>query len=140
MAGGSRRAVSVILCALVFTASCERLAMSAEPVTGCRKCSVPEHSSTAFRSQAMRLSSVSCCQWPVSLRGTRRETEDAMRLLTYLELSRYSRRELQELLNRLRRVLPHLPPGSSARETALLNIHHVRIFIARLGRRHRLQL
>jgi hypothetical protein len=63
-----------------------------------------------------------------------------MRLLTYLELSRYSRRELQALLDVLRRMLPELPPGSRARETALLNIRHVRIFLARHCRRRELHL
>lgn len=58
-----------------------------------------------------------------------------MRLLTYLELGRYSPRELQGRLDWLRRILPTLPLGSRARETALLNIRHVRIFLARARRR-----
>jgi hypothetical protein len=68
------------------------------------------------------------------------ETERTMRLLTYLELSRYSRRELQAALDGLCRSLPDLPAGSSAREIALLNIRHVRIFLARHRRRQALRL
>lgn len=63
-----------------------------------------------------------------------------MRVLTYHELQRYTLRELQELLRELLVALSQLPDGIPARETVLLNLHHVRIFIARHGRRHELCL
>ena len=61
-----------------------------------------------------------------------------MRVLTYHELQRYTLRELQELLGELLAVYPQLQESLPAREAVLLNIHHVRIFIARHGRRHAL--
>lgn len=58
-------------------------------------------------------------------------TEETMRLLTYLELSRYSRTELRERLDQLLRVLPHLRVGSRDHANALMNIGHVRLFLER---------
>ncbi len=64
-----------------------------------------------------------------------------MRVLTYLELSGRTEAELNILLRRLLRVLPCLPGGSEARAHAVLNIHHVRLFLARRRRRrHTLHL
>jgi hypothetical protein len=61
-----------------------------------------------------------------------------MRVLTYYELQRYTLRELQVLLRKLLIALSQLPEDVAARETVLLNVHHVRIFIARHSRRHAL--
>jgi hypothetical protein len=58
-----------------------------------------------------------------------------MRLLTYQELNAYSLAELHYAMRRLLLVFPTLPEGSRAREIACLNIQHVRMFIARHGRR-----
>lgn len=58
-----------------------------------------------------------------------------MRLLTYLELTGCTKAELDLLLRKLLRLLPCLPAGSKAHATALLNIHHVRLFLARHRRR-----
>ena len=63
-----------------------------------------------------------------------------MRVLTYHELQRYTPCELKELLRELLVALSQLSVGLPVRETVLLNIHHVRIFIARHGRRHELRL
>lgn len=54
-----------------------------------------------------------------------------MRLLTYLELSRYTKPELRALLQELLRALPGLAAGSQAHTNALLNIRHVRLFLQR---------
>jgi hypothetical protein len=43
------------------------------------------------------------------------------------------------LLRELLIALSELPEATPVRETVLLNIHHVRMFIARHGRRHQLR-
>lgn len=57
--------------------------------------------------------------------------EEEMRLLTYLELSRYSQAELWDLLRQNLAVLPELPEDSEERANAALNIRHIRLFLAR---------
>lgn len=57
--------------------------------------------------------------------------EEKMRLLTYLELSRYNKTQLWELQRQMLAALPELAEGSPERQNALMNIHHIRIFLAR---------
>lgn len=54
-----------------------------------------------------------------------------MRLLTYTELGRYTKTELEVLYRRTLAVLPGLPDGSNDRHNALLNIRHIRLFLKR---------
>lgn len=54
-----------------------------------------------------------------------------MRLLTYLELSRYSKAQLWDLYRQTLAALPELPEGSIDHQNALLNIRHLRQFMAR---------
>ena len=54
-----------------------------------------------------------------------------MRLLTYLELSRYSKAELWDLYRHNVAMLPGLRAGSVDHYNATLNIHHIRMFLAR---------
>jgi hypothetical protein len=54
-----------------------------------------------------------------------------MRLLTYLELSRYSKPQLWELNHQMLAALSELPEGTEAHEYALMNVHHIRLFLAR---------
>lgn len=61
-----------------------------------------------------------------------------MRLLTYLELSRYTRNQLHETLRELLAVVDELPHGSLAYRNAWLNIQHVRLFLQR--REYRLMM
>ncbi len=56
-----------------------------------------------------------------------------MRLLTYLELSRYSKAQLWDLYRQMLAALPELPEGTIDRQNALLNIQHLRMFMARPG-------
>ena len=67
-------------------------------------------------------------------------TEETMRLLTYLELSRYTKPELHALLQQLLRALPHLRVGSRAHANAVMNIRHVRLFLARRDYRQKMRL
>lgn len=113
----------------------------ADPVGNHRKCSRRrEHSFTALRSAgdavAIRLLRVLAVNAAMSAAHT---AEDLMRLLTYLELTRYTLRELHAVLRELLTALPNLPEGSRARANALMNIHHVRLFIARQNRQHALK-
>jgi hypothetical protein len=57
--------------------------------------------------------------------------EEFMRLLSYIELTRYSKAQLWDLLRRINAALPGLPEGSVERKNALLNIQNVRMFLAR---------
>lgn len=57
--------------------------------------------------------------------------EDKMRLLTYLELGRYTKPQLHYLYQQVLNALASLPEGSPERANALLNIHHIRLFLAR---------
>jgi len=57
-----------------------------------------------------------------------------MRLLTYLELSRYSKAQLLCVIRRMQACLPFLACGSRRHETALMNLRHARIFLDRLER------
>jgi hypothetical protein len=57
--------------------------------------------------------------------------EERMRLLTYIELTRCTKAELWNLLREMLASLPGLPEGSAARANATLNIHHIRMFLAR---------
>jgi hypothetical protein len=57
--------------------------------------------------------------------------EDNMRLLTYLELGRYTKTQLRHLYQEALNALPGLPEGSPQRANALLNIQHIRLFLAR---------
>lgn len=61
-------------------------------------------------------------------------TEAPMRLLTYLELSRYSKAQLLCVIRRIQACLPFLACGSRRHETALMNLRHARIFLDRLER------
>lgn len=54
-----------------------------------------------------------------------------MRLLTYLELSRYTRSELHETLRELLVLVDELPYSSLAHKNAWLNIRHLRLFLQR---------
>lgn len=58
-----------------------------------------------------------------------------MRLLTYLELSRYSIAQLHCVVRRMWTILPHLAPGTAAHEAALMNLRHARLFLDRHQRR-----
>jgi hypothetical protein len=53
------------------------------------------------------------------------------RLLTYIELTRYSKAQLWDLLRQINAALPGLAEGSVERKNALLNIQNVRMFLAR---------
>lgn len=57
-----------------------------------------------------------------------------MRLLTYLELSRYSKAQLYAVMRQMRIALPLLRSGSPAHETALMNLRHATLFLDRLER------
>ena len=63
--------------------------------------------------------------------GAAEKMEENMRLLTYLELSRCTRAELWDLYCQMLGALPGLPAGSPERANALLNIQHIRLFLAR---------
>lgn len=54
-----------------------------------------------------------------------------MRLLTYAELAAYSKAELWDLYREAMAALAELPEGSLDRQNALLNIQHIRTFLAR---------
>lgn len=54
-----------------------------------------------------------------------------MRLLTYTELTRCSKTQLWELYREVLAALPELPEGSTGHRNALLNIQHIRLFLAR---------
>lgn len=54
-----------------------------------------------------------------------------MRLLTYTELTRYSKAQLWELYREALAALPGLPEGSTAHRNAMLNIQHIRLFLMR---------
>jgi hypothetical protein len=54
-----------------------------------------------------------------------------MRLLTYLELSRYSKAQLWDLHRQMLSLLPMLRDGTEARENVLMNIRHIKLFLAR---------
>lgn len=56
-----------------------------------------------------------------------------MRLLTYLELTRYTKPQLREAHRRMLGALACYPKGSLEYETVMLNIHHIRLFIERRG-------
>lgn len=64
--------------------------------------------------------------------------EETMRLLTYLELSRYSKSQLRLLHHEMLCALSILPIDAPLRETALLNIRHIRLFLDR--REYRLKM
>jgi hypothetical protein len=51
--------------------------------------------------------------------------------LTHLELSRYTTRELQLLLGKLKTRLALVRAGSRAHAVVLLDIHNVQLFLAR---------
>lgn len=63
-----------------------------------------------------------------------------MRLLTYLELGRYTKPELHDLLRELLNALPCLPVGSRMHANALMNIRHVRMFLARRDYRLKMRM
>ncbi len=54
-----------------------------------------------------------------------------MRLLTYTELTRYTKAQLWDLYFQVRDALRDLPEGSDDHKTAMLNIQHIRLFLAR---------
>jgi len=54
-----------------------------------------------------------------------------MRLLTYLELSRYTKAQLWNLQYQMLAALPELREGTESHENTLLNIRHIRLFLAR---------
>lgn len=54
-----------------------------------------------------------------------------MRLLTYTELGRTTKIELETMLRQILAALPELPEGSIDRDNALLNIQHIRLFLKR---------
>jgi len=57
--------------------------------------------------------------------------EDKMRLLTYLELTRCTKTQLWHLYQQVMRSLSGLKEGSPERARAMLNIQHIRMFLAR---------
>jgi hypothetical protein len=54
-----------------------------------------------------------------------------MRVLTYAELTRFTKPQLWDLYRYLMDALPGLAEGCEARQNALMNIQHVRMFLAR---------
>ena len=54
-----------------------------------------------------------------------------MRLLTYLELTRYTKAQLWYLYQQMLAALPSLNEGTRERANAILNIQHIRLFLAR---------
>ena len=57
--------------------------------------------------------------------------EENMRLLTYLELTRSTKPQLWDLYYPMLRALPGLPKSSPERANAILNLQHIRPFLAR---------
>jgi CRISPR/Cas system CSM-associated protein Csm2 small subunit len=57
--------------------------------------------------------------------------EEKMRLLTYLELTRCTKPQLWDLYFQVRDALRDLSEGSDDYKTAMLNIQHIRLFLAR---------
>jgi hypothetical protein len=54
-----------------------------------------------------------------------------MKLLTYLELSRYSKAQLWDLHRQMLLALPAIPQACEDRRIVHLNIQHIRLFLAR---------
>ena len=54
-----------------------------------------------------------------------------MIILTYAELTRYTKRELLDLYREMLAALPLLAEGSLDRANTLVNIRNIRLFLAR---------
>jgi len=54
-----------------------------------------------------------------------------MRVLSIRELMRMTRVQLIDLLVRITNALPDMPEGSENRQIALMNLHNIRIVLAR---------
>ena len=107
-------------------------ASSASSPAGAAKCSVPEHSATAFRSRGDAAAVEAACPGFIkAAMGVANTMEDKMRLLTYLELGRYTKPQLRHLYQQVLAALTGFPEGSPERATAMLNIQHIRMFLAR---------
>ena len=107
-------------------------ASSASSPAVAAKCSVPEHSATAFRSRGDAAAVEAACPGFIkAAMGAANTMEDKMRLLTYLELNRYTKAQLRHLYQQVLGALTGLPEGSLERATAMLNIQHIRMFLAR---------
>ena len=100
---------------------------------GCEpQVSVPEHSSTAVPVASDAAASFGAgAGFIKAAMGAAEKTEENMRLLTYFELSRCTKPQLWDLYRRALAALPSLPEGSLERANALLNIQHIRLFLAR---------
>ena len=108
------------------------LASSASPPTEAGKCSVPEHSSTAV--PVASDAAVGGAASPGFIKaaiGAVDTMEETMRLLTYLELTRCTKPQLWHLYSQILAALPGLPEGTRERANAMLNIQHIRMFLAR---------
>jgi hypothetical protein len=60
--------------------------------------------------------------------------EKMVRLLTYTELTRCTKAQLWDLYYQVLDELRDLAEGSADHETALMNIRHIRMFLARRDR------
>jgi hypothetical protein len=63
-----------------------------------------------------------------------------MRLLTYCELSRYTKPQLRAALQDMLSVLPELPVRSLAYQNAAMNIRHIRMLLDRTEYRLKMRL
>jgi hypothetical protein len=57
--------------------------------------------------------------------------EEKMRLLTYPELTRYTKTQLWELYHQAMAAMRDHPQGSSEHDNALMNFHHIRQLLTR---------
>ena len=65
--------------------------------------------------------------------GAVKALEEKMRLLTYTELTRYSKPQLWDLYRQILAMQPELQAGTIDYQNALMNIQHIRLFLARRG-------
>ena len=94
--------------------------------------SVPEHSSTAVPVASDAAASFGAVAVAIkAAMGAAETMEENMRLLTYLELTRSTKPQLWDLYHQMLRALPGLPQGSPERANAMLNLQHIRLFLAR---------
>ena len=94
--------------------------------------SVPEHSSTAVPVASDAAASFGVgAGFIKAAMGAGEKMEENMRLLTYFELTRCTKAQLWDLYYQALRALPGLPQGSPERANAMLNLQHIRLFLAR---------
>jgi hypothetical protein len=100
---------------------------------GCEpQVSVPEHSSTAVPVAGDAAASFGAgAGFIKAAMGAAEKMEETMRLLTYFELTRCTKPQLWDLYYQMLRALPGLPQGSPERANAMLNLQHIRLFLAR---------